>query len=135
VQPSPHAMVICDFQREPMCIQTTSAEYMFAFEEPSVSVQYQASITDASGQVIAPGGSVSCGTKITLQCLPHKDQDISWFSQGGSYDSPYGTWNTTGSSCDDKYYVVSDVRGQRRGDIYANLSLPYPPMTRIVHKR
>jgi hypothetical protein len=75
----------------------------FEFVDPSISVQYQATVVDSAGQVIPPGGSVSCGTQVTLKCLPHQNNDISWFTPGGTYDSPYGTWETTGSSCTDQF--------------------------------
>ncbi len=97
----------------------------YVFVDPSISVQYQATVVDATGQVIPPGGSVSCGAQVTLQCGKHNGDDISWFSPGGTYDSPYGSWDTTGSDCSDAYYVTTDRAGAR-GDIYENLSLRSP---------
>jgi hypothetical protein len=118
-----HGIVSCAHLSGARCIDKNGSN-AFAFYDPNISVQYQAQVTDANGQVIPPGGSVSCGEKITLQCLPHQDSDIYWFSSGGAYDSPYGSWNTTGSSCTDTYYVTKDTNSSAR--IYSNLSLPYP---------
>jgi hypothetical protein len=98
----------------------------YGFVDPDITVQYNAQVENGSGQIIPPGGSVSCGQQITLQCLPHQDDDISWFTTGGADDSPYGTWNTLGSSCIDKYFAFLDTVGQTGGYIFANLSFQYP---------
>ena len=90
------------------------------------TVQYNAQVENASGQVIPPGATIPSGTQITLQCEPHQNDDISWFTPGGAYDSPYGTWETPSSSCTDNYFVLADTIGERQGYIFANFSFASP---------
>jgi hypothetical protein len=54
------------------CRNTTPGDYCdairaYVFVDPMISVQHQATVTDSSGLVIPPGGSVSCGEQVIIQ--------------------------------------------------------------------
>ncbi|MCX6722364.1 MAG: NHL repeat-containing protein, partial [Candidatus Staskawiczbacteria bacterium] len=61
-------------------------------------ISYNVGVTNnATGAIINDGDSVTAGTKIRLQFVPHTSADIFWVGTGYSQDTPYGEWSTGAS--------------------------------------
>lgn len=102
----------------------------FGFVNPSITVEYRAVAKHAdTGLPIQPGETVRTGERVTFECSPSSDSDISWFSPGSVFDSPYGVWRSSsfsGPSCTDRWYVGTDIGGGADGKVYAALALNAP---------
>ena len=84
--------------------------------DPSVSVQYKARavLLDENEKEIAliPCGSiVPRGTKVRFEIVPHRPEDIYWFTTGYDFDTPYGDWSSEAipakDICVEKNFVFS----------------------------
>ena len=65
----------------------------FGFNNPNISIQYRAFVTNAdTGDIILPGSAVPVGTHLQLVFDKHVSDDIYWFATGAFLDSPYGDW-------------------------------------------
>lgn len=101
----------------------------FGFTNPNITVTYKANIKNAdTGEIIPQGGVVPKGTRVTLECTPRQNTDISWFVAGGIYDSPYGRWvpnlSQVTTACTPAYFVARDIRGGGTGRVYGTLAVP-----------
>lgn len=84
----------------------------------TVSVTYEAGAYEVgpSNNVIAPiacGTTVPVGTRVGFIFRPHVYTDISWFTTGFGFDSPYGSWSKDFSPCQaNGQYVFQTQRGK-----------------------
>ena len=100
-------------------------EYSALFDT-QVTVNYNTKVINMDTGEMLPCAAdnpvvVTKGTKLKFEFVPHEYTDISWFSAGASFDSPYGDWLANaarpyGSMCaaiPDKDYVDSYTNQQK----------------------
>jgi hypothetical protein len=67
----------------------------FSMSHPHIQIQYHTKATnETTGKLLKCDGSdtVNVGDSIKYEFVPHVYKDIYWFTSGGTFDSPYGTW-------------------------------------------
>jgi hypothetical protein len=97
-------------------------------QNPNFTIQYNARAVTDSGEVVC-GGTVSEGTNVTYEFVPHVYTDIYWFAIGYGYDSPYGDWTVDasdpGGRCLEKDFY--DTHKEDKGaNLYAAFSVASP---------
>lgn len=61
----------------------------------SISYNVRVSEIDAAGntlRILPSGTTISQGTRVKYEFIPHVYNDIYWFGTGAAWDSPYGDW-------------------------------------------
>ncbi len=98
---------------------SSTSGYADGLSNPTVTIGYNVYIYDHKAQTLIPqNGNVTQGQTIDLKFAPYVDQNISWFGNGFSMDSPYGHWSANAAapardpsthklSCDINDFVVN----------------------------
>lgn len=98
-----------------------------------VRVTYQSQVKNIdTGTVVACGGSVPEGTRLSFEFVPHHFSDVYWVGTGYNSDSPYGDWVPgsalpAGDICIEKNLVSGPSK--HTSSYYGTLSIAPPTKT------